>query len=44
MLRIPGAYEKFDEETIAKLALLDPDAMVQGMRDQLTALGRSIRA
>ena len=33
MLRLPGAYEKLDEETVARLQLLDPEAMVQGMRD-----------
>jgi hypothetical protein len=38
MLGLPGAYEKFDPETTAKLDLMDPDAMVQGMRDQAAAL------
>jgi hypothetical protein len=38
VLGIPAAFEKFDDDTIAKLDLLDPDAMVQGMRDQLLAL------
>lgn len=40
VLGIPAAYEKFDTDTIAKLDLLDPDAMVQGMRDQLAALDK----
>jgi hypothetical protein len=38
VLGIPGAYENFDQDTIAKLDLLDPDAMVQGMKDHLAAL------
>jgi hypothetical protein len=37
-LTLPGAYEPFDPDTLAKLDLLDPEAMVQGMRDQLQAL------
>lgn len=38
MLRIPGAYEKLDDDTVARLQLLDPEAMVQGMRDRVQGI------
>ncbi|MGH7041604.1 MAG: hypothetical protein ACREFY_05680, partial [Acetobacteraceae bacterium] len=38
LLNIPAAYEDFDPGTQAKIALLDPAAMEQGMRDQRTDL------
>jgi hypothetical protein len=40
LLRFPAAYEKLDDETVAKLELLDPAAMEQGMKDQRDALGK----
>lgn len=39
-LGLPGAYKNFDDETLAKLDLLDPNAMVQGMKDHLAALDK----
>ena len=40
LLRHASSYEKFDEETVAKLELLDPAAMEKGMKDQRDALGK----
>lgn len=40
VLGMPGAYKNFDAETVAKLDLLDPTAMVQGMKDHLAALDK----
>jgi hypothetical protein len=39
LMSVPAAFQKMDPEMVAKLGLLDPDAMEQGMKDQRNALG-----
>lgn len=42
LLAMPGSYQPFGPEMLERLHGLDPDALVQGMREQLDSLDRNV--